>query len=329
MDTDIRVLEMDGVAWRHLTPLGKVSGYVHSCFDHAINFKVNGKLLTVHPNRPAGPMTCLVGENDFLRLSQQCQPGMAISGRDSFSPLRLAILDYQGQPVARLALDEITILPPCRVPRFPGKSDDIARTGQAVERFLHQFGGASIFGPPSLDPGGRLDRLLRSRARRIIRGVGSALRAASMPSLRQQLHAAIALGPGLTPAGDDFCYGVLAAELSCSLAGGSRFTHRNAAELARQMAAHARMESTEFSASFLEQLSDGYIFPAVRDVLTSSLTGDRRTREALNRLADCGHSSGFDMLAGIHLSLDASIKSNKAVMTQAGGNNNVHSQIDR
>lgn len=326
---NIQVREMDGLVRRHLEPIAGASGYVHSCFERTINLKINGKLITMHPNGPVGPMNCLVGENDFHELSQRCLPGMGVAGGSSPSCPRLAITDIQGQTVIRLTLDKSIVSPPCRVPPFPGRGDSVSGMYRAVGDHLERAGGISIFAPaPPPGPVGAPARLLHRRARNIFRGVRHAFGISDPQFLQRQLQAAVALGPGLTPAGDDFCYGLLASERSLALSGRSRFSLFQIRDLTRRIATRARAESTEFSASFLEQLSEGYVFPVVRAVLESAVAGERSIQAALEGLSGCGHSSGYDMLAGIHLSLGMSGDRNIAfpgpITIQAGGHNNAN-----
>ena len=310
---DARMQEIDEAALLHISPIERAKGYVHSCFAKTINFKINGKLLALHSNEPVGPMTCLVGENDFNELRQQCRPGMKITGRDFSGYSCLAVLDIQGRTVIRLGLDDFLISPPCRIPPFPGSRDAAAGVSRVIEHYLELTGDRSIFDLLSQsEPGGTLGQFLRRRARKIAQGALSALRASSLEQLKPYLYAAVALGPGLTPAGDDFCYGLLASELSLSLIGRGRFPSLQIQDLTRRIAAYARAESTEFSASLLELLADGYIFPMVKDALESAVAGEEKIRKAVAALAGCGHSSGSDMLDGIHLSLTVSGESSSA-----------------
>lgn len=327
---EISVREMDEAARQLLEPIERASGYVHSSFERTINLKINGKLLAIHSRGPVGPMTCLVGQNDFQELSKRCRPGMEIAGGELPGCRRLVIADIQGQALIRLALDRIIVAPPCRIPPFPGQYDAAARAVQVIESYLKRSGDSSIFAPPG--PAGSDDilvRLLRRRAWKMVRGIKSAVRASSSVLLEWQLQAAVGFGPGLTPAGDDLCYGLLASEGSLSLIGRSKFTRFQIQDLTRRIASCARANSTEFSASFLEQLGEGYLFPVVKEVLERAADSGELLKESLERLSECGHSSGFDMLAGIHLSLSMLKEGDLAfpglITIQAGGHNNANS----
>jgi len=100
----------------------------------------------------------------------------------------------------------------------------------------------------------------------------------------------IGLGPGLTPSGDDFLVGALAA-LDAIGAGEAH------GALAAAVAAAAPGATSALSACLLHAAAARHIGEALHRAVASLLTGDADA--AVAAVAHIGHSSGWDMLAGI------------------------------
>jgi hypothetical protein len=107
--------------------------------------------------------------------------------------------------------------------------------------------------------------------------------------LAEAAHGLIGLGPGLTPSGDDFLSGALAA----LQATGERAAH---ARLSDVIAA-ALGSTSALSACFLQAVASGHVGEHLHRVVASAITGD--VEAALTAAAAIGHSSGWDMLAGV------------------------------
>lgn len=107
----------------------------------------------------------------------------------------------------------------------------------------------------------------------------------------------VGLGTGLTPTGDDFLCGILAA-LRCTNREDDR-ERKFAAEWGQALS--ARIEATTaISATFLECAIAG-LFAGAVSALVDALAGgeDTTTRKALDRLCARGHSSGMDTATGL------------------------------
>ena len=100
----------------------------------------------------------------------------------------------------------------------------------------------------------------------------------------------IGLGPGLTPSGDDF----LVSALATLDAIGESHAH---AVLARAVTDAAPGATSALSTCFLRAAAAGHVGEALHRAVGSLLTGDADT--AVAAVANIGHSSGWDMLAGI------------------------------
>jgi hypothetical protein len=99
----------------------------------------------------------------------------------------------------------------------------------------------------------------------------------------------IGLGYGLTPSGDDFLAGALA------MLDALKQTNMHAA-LARALLGAADRTSP-LSASFLRAAAAGHIGEDLHTMVAAILAGDGAT--ALDAAHDCGHTSGWDTLAGV------------------------------
>jgi hypothetical protein len=100
------------------------------------------------------------------------------------------------------------------------------------------------------------------------------------------------LGPGLTPAGDDFLMGAMYAAWIVH-------PHEVAATLTRQMAIVASPLTTSLSAAWLMSAGRGeagILWHAFFDSLIS--TDESRIQSSINKILDMGETSGADALAG-------------------------------
>jgi hypothetical protein len=100
----------------------------------------------------------------------------------------------------------------------------------------------------------------------------------------------IGLGPGLTPSGDDFLVGALA--LLDAL--GERETH---AALARAITGASLARTSPLSRCFLKAAAAGHIDENLHRAVSSVMVGD--IDSAVAAAGQIGHSSGWDMMAGI------------------------------
>ncbi len=117
------------------------------------------------------------------------------------------------------------------------------------------------------------------------------------------LEPLLGLGPGLTPAGDDFLCGVLVTLRAL----GAR---EAALDLYRRLCGHLRRcgewHANPVSAGYLRAAARGLAGEPLHRALNALLAGERETLStALAGLDAVGHSSGWDALAGVALTLRA------------------------
>jgi hypothetical protein len=123
-------------------------------------------------------------------------------------------------------------------------------------------------------------------------GAGDAGRAA------QAATRLLGRGPGLTPAGDDFLGGALFARALLARAGAGQAAAW--AEAAAGVLAQARTATHPVSAVLLADLAAGHGWAPLHDLAAALGRGrPAAAREAAGRLVRLGHSSGWDLLAGI------------------------------
>jgi hypothetical protein len=106
----------------------------------------------------------------------------------------------------------------------------------------------------------------------------------------------LGLGPGLTPAGDDFVGGAFFARAMLTAAGSSATGWRQAAEIVREAASRS---THPISAVLLGDLLAGEGWAPLHDLARALASDDEAAATAAaRRLVRLGHSSGWDLLAG-------------------------------
>lgn len=137
--------------------------------------------------------------------------------------------------------------------------------------------------------------LLAGAARTRVAGFEYSLLEGRHDALANAARGLIGLGPGLTPSGDDFLSGALAA---LDAMGESR-TH---AVLARAVC-DTSSATSPLSACLLRAVAAGHVGEHLHCMVASVATGD--IDAALTAANAVGHSSGWDMLAGVVSTLRA------------------------
>jgi hypothetical protein len=139
-------------------------------------------------------------------------------------------------------------------------------------------------------------RIACSRIAIFERWLSRALDAEAAPAIgdREAVQGLIGLGPGLTPSGDDFLMGTLA------LLDAIGERHARTA-LTRAIGDPMPGLTTPLSACFLRAAAAGHVGEALHRAVSSVITGDVDSAVAAAR--KIGHSSGWDMMAGIMTTL--------------------------
>jgi hypothetical protein len=150
------------------------------------------------------------------------------------------------------------------------------------------------------DPLQKVRHFPRSHA--LMGGLAEALARRNRRSLKVVTSSMAGLGPGLTPAGDDFLSGVL---LALALTRDQR-DDAELGEIAGMLVETAGPRTGEISAAYLKAAHAGEASEAWHRLLGAIAGGDSRTlEEAAHAVFQVGETSGADMLAGFLTAMQA------------------------
>lgn len=191
-----------------------------------------------------------------------------------------------------------------RVWRAPRPDLDRERAARLTRGAAELRGHLSALGEPdglarllvgdAPSPAGVMKEILARAAPRIETLV-AACRADRAVDAAEPAVALLGLGPGLTPAGDDFVGGLLFARRWLATAGVvDAGAWRHTGDLVRRA---ARERTHPISAALLGDLAAGESHAALHDLVAQLAAGDDAC-EAARRLTRIGHTSGWDILAG-------------------------------
>ena len=132
-----------------------------------------------------------------------------------------------------------------------------------------------------------------------------AMESVHAPSEPSPVHDIVGTGPGLTPSGDDVLIGALA--LLDAL--GDQHAY---ARLARAVGLVPPGLTSPLSHCFLRVAAAGHVGEGLHEAVSSIVRGD--ADRAIAAIRDIGHSSGWDMMAGIVTALDAVMPPGQAAL---------------
>jgi hypothetical protein len=259
----------------HLVPPADFSCHVHSVFSRACNFEFRDSLLTlVAPGAGDGPTALVLRSKPPCDLRQLFSAGEVVRRRGGIALARRAALLFGHASVWR--------------PR-------VRRPLLAHERIVVNLRVAAA----------RLALCRQTRSSCIDSSQGAAIAAALEQACRLRdhelavgaMHRLIGWGEGLTPAGDDFLVGHLAAWTGVAQDDDERrFLDRLCAFI---LASERR--TTPISAHLLRLAVQGH-FSAVIDNLRDALVCEGRSDRvsmAVDHALDQGATSGADMVSGL------------------------------
>ena len=254
------------------------AGSVHSIYNRTINLLFDGRLLALQSRgSPLSPLSleldCSGDGFSALRISPGLEvlrgpEGLSVGGRvfslSSVTVWDSSLSDRSNPPW----LPASSFLRDCLAGLMP--------TGGFADLVL---------------PGGSLWRASPSAlaAGKYLAACSAAVRTEAWTEAARELSRLLGLGEGLTPSGDDFLCGVLAA--SYGFPSPSAQSLRRALEL--QLLPRLR-ETNDISAAFLRCTLEGHFSQAVIALLQGESRG-----EIIRRFGEIGHSSGADTLSGI------------------------------
>jgi hypothetical protein len=270
--------------------VGRV-GAVAAVFERSFYLRSADAFLCVgEPSIGDGPLTLVANFADGGLAALDVRPGK----RAALSAGAITIGD-----TVRLDLTDCETWQP---PDWPAAAPSVETakalaTRAAAEAPAEGFARV-VFGAhePLHDP--PFARIARQRIAHFASWVSDSLEADGAPAGdgAEGIGGLVGLGPGLTPSGDDFLCGAFA--LLDAL--GETAIH---GALGRAIAALAPERTAPLSACFLRAAAERHIGSQLHRATASLVSGD--IDASIAAIRDVGHSSGWDMLTGIAVTLDA------------------------
>lgn len=257
------------------------AGVVHSAFRRAVNItcQATGELHTlVSDELDDGPNSLVVATDDFLRAG--IRPGDAVrAGAGNLAIAGKAVVNLTEVAAWRAPL------PTSRVARSVLRERLVE-----AERLLRRDGTPGGF---IADPsGGEIARVTTRMLQEAANGVIAALGHGDESEALRQAQRLVGLGPGLTPSGDDFLLGLLAAR---ALGRG-----RAGDEFARGVARLAKTDTNPISHAALAKAAKGEVRDGIaRFIIALSEPGGEALPMALARVLAIGSSSGTEIAFGV------------------------------
>lgn len=217
---------------------------------------------------------------------------------------RMVALDAEPAPGSsvRVVVDEALV--PWRAPDLPADTRSVSHLRERALQMLEALAGGRWIDHPDVEPPRGFGQLLEGRrppfpldlaVARVRRFVG-ALAAGDPQLITDHAIPLLGLGTGLTPSGDDLVGGALFA---------LRLLHGDAAEteaLAMRILDAAPARTHAISVALLSDLAAGRTYQRLHDVI-AALADPACPTDAvacrMDALGRIGHSSGWDMQAGL------------------------------
>jgi uncharacterized protein DUF2877 len=281
---------------------GHARGWVHSVFARACNIETRaGELVTLlaqelgnapHGIRLAGPVApftswLIPGSSAILANATLCIPDADVTVDLSAAALWRGV-------AATVSMDAVS-MDPCSRDSCPGTTAVALRKLRAT---LYERGPEHGIAPLLVAPALARSALERAFATRLARTLPLLARATQRRDVAAVTGAAarlVGLGPGLTPSGDDFLAGYLAALWSC--AGFAKGMDQMLQSLAVSLAP-LFLRTNAISRQMLSDATQGRFAECLTEV-TVALAVEGNVVEATAQALASGHSSGADTLCGL------------------------------
>ena len=272
-----------------------VRGGVHSVYRQACNVELDdGALVTLLGREPGNlphGIRCVLPEPEDFQVWLRPGQSVAADGASLYVPEAGVAIDLSGAAHWRCGLDGCAIDP---------DAEPSVRALRAARLVLQQQMPRGGFAPLLLHdavPGSSMERAMQKRLGQTLPALSRASSSLDCVAAAQALEQLAGLGPGLTPSGDDFIVGYLAAlHARCSHELLLRpFLGGLIAPMTR-LAAAANLISRQFMVNALA----GEFSESLAQVVLAIATHDKlRLQESAARLVRVGHSSGADSLVGL------------------------------
>ncbi|HYL19052.1 MAG TPA: DUF2877 domain-containing protein [Burkholderiales bacterium] len=280
-------------------------GHVHSVFRHACNIEADdGALVTLLSgelgNIPHGVLCSATEPMDFQNLCAVGQ-GAELAAAELRIPRAGVAFDLSNAAVWRCEVSA------CAIDLSDDRTADILSDLRTILSERGAAGGFARLVPGNDEPASPLDRAIRRRLERALPVLAGAIGRFDADRTVEALAPLIGLGPGLTPAGDDFIVGLLAALWS---------RHDCRALLAKLHGPLARLGATShpISRQFLMDALEGEFSETLSDLAVAIRMRDREcAATAAQRVMRIGHTSGADALTGFLFGLQPALVRDRAI----------------
>lgn len=263
---------------------GKFTGGVHSVFERTINLEdnENGELYTIGSRSlDNAPNTIIADITGFGQFG--IQPGTRVSADQNIlhiGKLLSISVEHSAVWVSKL-------------PVYPKETAALAGNVASLKKWIETYGKA---GGMKEDPSNsalfakETSRLLKERSTNLQMALGEGDTELALENARGM----IGLGAGLTPSGDDFLTGLLAA-LSIKDCPGQKYSG-----FGRQVVEIAKPMTNVISWTALQKGSTGQVRESTIALIQAVLYGTEEDLfTALNEVLKIGSTSGTDMAIGI------------------------------
>lgn len=250
-------------------------GYIHSVYKKTVNIVCGTQLLSIQAfGTPASPLSLITNMSGEKLCELRLRRGTEINVLSGSAEIGGHILDMTHCGIWNAALNACT-----------GDAPDAQYMEQCLASLMPTGGFADL-----LLPDGKLwkERMAAREAAHLLADANGYLRAGNDEAAAELLCGLIGLGEGLTPSGDDFLCGVLAAGRLC----GGRAARLS--EILKSKILGRLDQTNDISAAFLKCACDGLFGQAVIE-LQEKVGVEHSSRS----FAAIGHSSGADTLSGI------------------------------
>lgn len=269
------------------------SGEVAAVFERSFYIVVGGQWICLVPSGGgAGPLNAQCLERDLGNIKNFIRVGDAVDVSNKSINIASSL---------KFSFERAVIWTP--VSPGPWNKDSVARglahfNRAIVSRTLPQDGLAILLtdaGPVHLNAVAKAaQEPLRSLREILIAGILHNDFSSDIGALVPLLG----LGPGLTPSGDDAIGGAL---IALHLLGEDRVRD----SIWEKLFAHISAATNDISRAHLEAAAEGFGHEAIHRIANSLLTGDAtHLREEIDAIHAIGHTSGWDALAGVVMTLN-------------------------
>lgn len=271
----------------------KFQGFVHSTFHHTVNIQCldRGDLYTIASKGIDNAPNTLLIDLDYFDEAELVVNDVVRTDRSGLSISNKMSIDMDGVKEWN-----------CTLPDYPIKIDVLEKNVSRMKHYIHVHGNSSAInkGFTSRSPfDHETSRMLRKR----IHLLELELQNKRMSNAIEYATSLIGLGPGLTPAGDDFLMGLFAV---FNIWNSPCYSNKSFCE---EVVIKAKNLTNDISYCALEKAAGGKVRESIIVLLNALFEGSEEELIAsLSKVLAIGSSSGTDISLGIVAGLETNMK---------------------